>query len=53
MKNAQRNTKRDLMPDAVVFPVMDRVRIELLRRIGLEDIVMPRALRADRQSATD
>ena len=31
---------------AVVFPVMDRVRAELLRRIGLEDVLMPRALRA-------
>jgi NAD(P)-dependent dehydrogenase (short-subunit alcohol dehydrogenase family) len=34
---------------AVVFPVMDRVRAELLRRIGLEDVLMPRALRADSQ----
>src|SRR5829696_5493437 len=28
---------------AVVFPVMDRVRAEVLRRIGLEDVLMPRA----------
>lgn len=34
---------------AVVFPVMDRVRAELLRRIGLEDVLTPRALRADSQ----
>ena len=27
---------------AVVFPVMDRVRAELLRRIGLEDVLAPR-----------
>ena len=38
---------------AVVFPVMDRVRAELLRRIGIEDVLMPRALRADSQSASD
>lgn len=37
---------------AVVFPVMDRVRAELLRRIGLEDVLMPRALRADSQYAS-
>jgi len=29
---------------AVVFPVMDRVRTELLRRIGLEDVLTPRVL---------
>ncbi len=38
---------------AVVFPVMDRVRAELLRRIGLEDVLMPRTLRAGSQSASD
>ena len=38
---------------AVVFPVMDRVRTELLRRIGLEDVLTPRALRADSQYASD
>lgn len=38
---------------AVVFPVMDRVRAELLRRIGLEDVLTPRAVRADAQSASD
>lgn len=38
---------------AVVFPVMDRVRAELLRRIGLEDVLTPRAFRADSQYAGD
>jgi hypothetical protein len=38
---------------AVVFPVMDRVGAELLRRIGLEDVLVARALRADSQSASD
>jgi NAD(P)-dependent dehydrogenase (short-subunit alcohol dehydrogenase family) len=38
---------------AVVFPVMDRVRAELLRRIGLEDVLTPRALRAESQSGSD
>jgi len=33
--------------------VMDRVRAELLRRIGLEDVLIPRALRADSQYASD
>ena len=38
---------------AVVFPVMDRVRAEFLRRIELEDVLTPRALRADSQHASD
>ena len=32
---------------AVVNPVMDRVRAEMLRRIGLEDVLKPRVLAKD------
>jgi NAD(P)-dependent dehydrogenase (short-subunit alcohol dehydrogenase family) len=34
----------------VVFAVMDRVRAELLRRIGLEDVLTPRSLVSQAQS---
>jgi len=36
---------------AVVFPVMDRVRAEMLRRIGLEDVLTPRSLLSQSQGA--
>ena len=36
---------------AVVFPVMDRVRAELIRRIGLEDLLTPRIWPTRSQSA--
>ncbi len=35
---------------AVVFPVMDRVRSEMLRRIGLEDLLTPRSLQSQTTS---